>query len=233
MTTQTVQERVLKNEHRVTGQQSEVSSTMLFRLGGMAVLVGGVCGAVSEALHPADPSDSAALAVYAQVAQWVHVLMFVGVMVLLLGLPALYLRQYRQAGKVGLVGFVLLFLGLTLLALPHSAIDVMLLPTMVAQGPEQTWAVMLTQGDDPIAASMALVAEPILVFGALVWFFASLRAHVFPVWLVWLLPVAIVLNILWPFVAILTNVGWEPGPVLFYLALAGFGGSLLIDQKLP
>jgi hypothetical protein len=200
-------------------------------LGGVAVLVGGLCGALSEALHPADPVGPAALIDYARAAQSVHVLMFVGVIVLLLGLPAVYVRQSLKAGILGLVAFVLLFFGLTLLALPHSVIDFALLPTLVRQVPNQVFAIMMAEGDDPIAALLWMTAEPTVVIGALLWAYSTIRARVLSAWPAWLLVGGIVLNLLWSLLSFLPDVGWEPGPVLFYLALAGFGVVLLMDQR--
>jgi hypothetical protein len=156
--------------------------------------------------------------------------MFVGVTVLLLGLPAVYVRQSRQAGVLGLVAFVMLSVGLTLLALPHSAIDILLLPALAQQAPAQLFAILSGGGDDPIAGIFWLLPEPILVLGALLWAWVTLRARVLPRWPAWLLVAAIVLNLCWNFLPLPLEVGWEPGPVLFYLALASFGWVILRDK---
>lgn len=230
MTTQMVTNQERAGKQQVPFLPSRVTTQTLYRLGGVAVLVGGVLGALSEALHPADPAGPATLVDYARAAQSVHLLMFVGVIVLLLGLPAVYARQSQQTGILGLAGFVLLFWGLLLLALPHSVIDFALLPTLVAQVPDQVMPIFMAQGADPIAAFMAMIAEPTLVIGVFVWAFATLRARVFPRWPACLLLVAIVMNILWNFLSLFPALGWEPGPVLFYLALASFGLPLLTDK---
>jgi hypothetical protein len=40
----------------------------------------------------------------------VQLLIFVGSLLVLMGLPAMYVRQARQAGWLGLIGFILTFL---------------------------------------------------------------------------------------------------------------------------
>lgn len=232
MTTQTMQDQVLDSERRSAAHRTQISTPLLYRCGGAAVVVGGLLGALSETLHPADPTGPAGLAAYAQTAQWVHVIMFVGVFVLLLGLPAVYLRQSAQAGRVGLLGFVLLFVGVTLLAIPHSAIDILLLPALAQQVPTQLFAILSGEGGDTIASVFWLLPEPTVVIGAVLWAVTTLRARVLPAWPACLLLVALVFNLFWNSLALLPDMGWEPGPVLFYLALAGFGLSLVLGKAI-
>ncbi|MBI1878113.1 MAG: hypothetical protein HYR94_07790 [Chloroflexi bacterium] len=228
MITETVKDQELERERRASFLNIPLSTQMLYRLGGVAVLVGGVLGALSEALHPADPEGPATLAEYARVAQPVHLLMFVGVILLLLGLPAVYVRQSHKAGILGLVGFVLLFFGLSLVALPHSVIDFDLLPTLVAQVPDQVMPIMMAEAEDPFVAFMGMIAFPTLLVGTVLLAISTIRARVFPSWPAWLLLGAVALNLI---ENLIFNVpGVEVGAVLFYLALAGFGLSLLTDK---
>lgn len=228
MTTETIKGQGVTGGRWGAVFNTSMSTQTLYRLGGIAVLAGGVAGALSEALHPSDPEGPAALVAYAAATQPVHLLMFVGVIGLLLGLPAVYVRQSQKTGIFGLVAFVMLFFGLALLALPHSVVDYSLLPTLVVKVPDQVFAIF-TESGDPIAAVMGMLASPAAALGAILLAIATLRARVYPAWIAWLLLASPVITFIGN--NFMSLPGAEPGPVLFYLALAGLGWSLLTERE--
>jgi hypothetical protein len=79
-----------------------MSSRELVRWGGLSLLVGGVLSAIGIAvgsfLGPADALQEP-----------VSAIVFLGVILLLLGLPALYTVLARSIGVLGLIGYVLFF----------------------------------------------------------------------------------------------------------------------------
>lgn len=206
-----------------------ITNKKLYRLGGTAMLLGGLLGALGQAVHPADPEGPAALAEYARAAQPVHLLLYFAIMLILLGLPAVYARQSHKAGLLGLAGFVLMFIGLPLMDLVHSVLDFMLLPALVARVPDQIMPIFMFAGEDPVAAAMTNVAPPILLLGAILLAISTLRARVLSPWPAWLLLLAMA-GVIATQLLNLPNPGVDPSAVLFYLALAGFGGTLLLDK---
>ncbi len=86
-----------------------MSQQILQRLSGLALLVGGALFAVGNLLHPIDHSPASHAS-----ATWTaaHVTFMIGMLGILLGLPALYARQADRAGVLGLLGFVAFFLGI-------------------------------------------------------------------------------------------------------------------------
>lgn len=208
----------------------EITNKKLYRLGGMAMLLGGLLGTLGQAIHPSDPEGPAALAQYAQAAQPVHLLLYFAIMLILLGLPAVYVRQSHKAGLLGLAGFVLMFFGLPLMDLLHSVIDFMLLPALVARIPDQIMPIFMFADEDPVSAAMTNLAPPILLLGALFLAISTIRARVLSPWPAWLLLVAMV-GVIATQLFNLPNPGVDPTAILFYLALGGFGGTLLLDKE--
>ena len=93
-----------------------MSSSNLMRWGGLAALVGGVLFLVAEllglpTLNRETFSETATTASFA-----IQQLLFLlGVVFVLLGLLGLYVRQSEAAGALGLIGFLVAFLGTVLI----------------------------------------------------------------------------------------------------------------------
>src|SRR5213080_4295792 len=108
-----------------------MSSTTLYRVSGLALLLGALLFVVSNVLttilFPGNslPTQSSS-ALYVSVS----VLSFIGASLLLLGLPGIVVRQAAQAGWLGLVGFILTFLG-GLLFTSVTVISFLILPWIV------------------------------------------------------------------------------------------------------
>jgi hypothetical protein len=86
-------------------------TTNLIRWSGLASLFAGVLYALAAFLHPVGED----LAAYAS-PKWVpaHQVYWVSAMLMLFGLVGLYARQVEKTGWLGLVGFVLAFIGTVL-----------------------------------------------------------------------------------------------------------------------
>ena len=81
-----------------------MSTRTLFRLGGLALLLALPVSIAGHLLHPAGERLVDLLSPFQQAA---HLLAFGAWILVSLGLPALYARQARRAGVLGLAGFVL------------------------------------------------------------------------------------------------------------------------------
>jgi hypothetical protein len=207
-----------------------LSADGLYRGSGAALLLGGAVGTVVHAIHPDGPETPSALAGYIQSSQPVHLLLFLSILLILLGLPALLARQIGKVGITGLIGFVLLFLGLPLVDLWHSVIEVGMLPALVAQIPEQTLEIVAIADADPLSATLQMAGAPLVLLGSLLLAIATIRAQMMRTWPAWIL-VSFVVVAVAAFFPILPWVLASKFPVLFYLAITGFGMTLLLDRQ--
>src|SRR5215471_13245221 len=82
----------------------------LVRLSGASLVLGGLCLALFMLVHP---YGEIAGAHAAHSLRWVpaHSLHFLGALLTVLGLPAVYARQMRQTGVLGLIGTALAIAG--------------------------------------------------------------------------------------------------------------------------
>ncbi len=167
-----------------------MSSSDLVRWGGLAAMVGGVLFILAELmdiynfvlLGEEDFSAIAETATYA-VEAWLSLL---GAVLLLFGLFGLHVRQSEAAGALGLVGFLVAFLG-TALTVGVDWDGVFVVPILADAAPE------LLDAGPPLgfALSFGIFAIGWVLFGV-----AALRARVYPRWAALLLIVGAVLSFL-------------------------------------
>jgi len=108
-----------------------MSTTNLIRWSGLIAMLGGILFPVAAFLHPNGEDLSAV-----SMPNWVpaHLLGFVSVTVMHLSLIGLYARQVEQAGWLGLVGFVLAFVG-GAFAIVIQYVTSILIPLIASQAP--------------------------------------------------------------------------------------------------
>ena len=90
-----------------------MSSTTLMRWSGLSVSLGGLAYALFVLVHPfSGLSDPHVI----HSGQWLvaHNLHLLGAVLVLLGLPGLYVAGMRQTGRLGLVGYLVAFVGTAL-----------------------------------------------------------------------------------------------------------------------
>ncbi len=152
-----------------------MSSSTLIRYGGLAALAGGALFMIAESLsllliRYEDYVESASTGTF--VAQ--QILFLLGAVLLLCGLFGLYARQSVAAGRLGLVGFLVAFVGTTLLA-GLFFVQAFFVPYLATKFPE-----VLNAGEQgllTVGFGMTFVVFPVgwLLFGI-----ATLRARVYP-----------------------------------------------------
>ena len=172
-------------------KERAVSTSSLFRWGGLAAMVGGVLYILGELMDiynfglsgEEEFSAVAATASYA-IETWIFLL---GTLLVLFGLFGLYDRQSEAAGPLGLAGFLVAFLG-TALAVGASWGDALIVvPVLADAAPE-----LLDAGPPSgYALSFGIFALGWLLFGV-----AALRARVYPRWAALLLIGGAVLSFL-------------------------------------
>ena len=186
-----------------------MSSTIVYRLSGIALLIGGglaAIGAVAQTFLSEDYLSPLWIPVAVSI--------FTGTLLVQVGLPALYARQMKQAGVLGLIGFLLLFCGFAQFGIGFRFFDIVILPWFGKSA---------DLNPPPSFIFYSLSAVALLLVGSLLFGIATLRAAVLPKGPIVLLLVGLVLNRLGGHVPHLQDIGG----VLLYLSFAWFGLALL------
>jgi hypothetical protein len=209
----------------------ESTNKMLFQLSGLALVLGGAIGATGQYFHPGDPQGPADLVQYVKQGTPVHTALYFAVMLVLLGLPAVYIRQRDKVGISGLEGFLLLFFGLPMVDLVHSVSLFGIVPTLVADSPERAWPLMAAAIESPPWVILEILGFPLAVLGILFFNIPTIRARVLPSWPAWLMLAALLVRVIYTIVPTLPEVGGSLNGILFYLAFAAYGYTLIMDQR--
>jgi hypothetical protein len=168
-----------------------MSSTQLFRLSGIILLLGAVVSVIAGLMTLFLDISLSASPKTIQSPLWPTFwsLTFVGIVLVLLGLPALYLRQARgRGGVVGLIGVVLVALG-SFLGMATTAYFVSILPLLAEKAPN-----LINAGYETSLAVFGLGATVLGIIGPLLLGIAVIRAKVFPALVGILLMVSAVLS---------------------------------------
>ncbi len=216
-----------------------MSSTTLFRLSGLALLIALPLLILGFVLHP--PSEQV-VDVLKPLYGPAHLIELVSWIFVLLGLPGFYARQAGRAGKLGLVGFVLSMLAAAyhLYLLLYEAYATPFLAqnaaTQALIGPDGPLAhgAAGAMGMFGIATFALVLAWPL--FGI-----ATVRAAVFPRWSGWLQIVCVPVFFLGMLFmspdepAPFGTLGLSPLAAMYYLLFLGYawGGYALWREKEP
>ena len=95
--------------------EESVESARLLRWGGLALVAGGVLLAAATLLHPSRETASMIIASEVRLVT-AHVFYTLSSLLVLLGLPGLYVAQRGGMGRLGLAGFLAAFFGTYLIA---------------------------------------------------------------------------------------------------------------------
>ena len=199
-----------------------MNTTTLFRLSGLALLVALPVQVAGWLVHPQGERIVDLLSPFQTPA---HLIMFVSWLLVLLGLPGLYLYQANRAGLLGLIGFIAsVFTTVTVIFIVlYEASPAVLL----AQNPTTQDAIApggpLSHGGQLLGGAFAmagLLAYPL--FGI-----ATLRADVFPRSVGWLQVATFVVGVV-PSLVIPDDIVLSlPGPLqpiafLYYVLVLGY-----------
>ena len=168
-----------------------MSSAQLFRLSGMVLLLGAVVSVVAGVMTLFLDISLSASPKTIQSPLWSTFwsLAFVGILLILLGLPALYLRQAGgRGGVLGLIGVALVVLG-SFLGMATTAYFVSILPLLAAKAPN-----LINAGYETSLAVFGIGATVLGIIGPLLLGIAVIRAKVFPSLVGLLLVVSAVLS---------------------------------------
>jgi hypothetical protein len=153
-------------------------TSTLLRLAGVPLTLGGIIGAIVVAIHPHELTDP--------INAPVHLALFFGALLVLLGWPAVLARQSGRIGILGPLGFVLVFIGLAIDDITHSVLDFSVVPVLAADpstrpllSPDSVTTAALMHGPFGL---MQMLGLPLIVLGLLAFGVATLRARIIPAW---------------------------------------------------
>lgn len=207
-----------------------MSSSQLFKLCGWCLFVGAVISAIGNVGTSVMFPDNHNLAAFTHpLFVPLNLLAVVGTVIILIGLPGLYLRHARQLAAIGLAGLMLIFLTGILFGVFLSLVQVVVLPYLAAEAPT------LATGDGPPAFfPLFLLGLACQVIGSVLFALPIVRGAALPRWLGYLLVLSALLAVAGFLVngpdsaptalAIAINV---LSPVLLFVVLGWFGFDLL------
>src|SRR5450759_1006683 len=144
-----------------------MSSTRLYWFSGIGLLLGGLFALIGTLVQGvnANPLGSA----------WVPttVLVVIGEMLILAGLPGMYARQASQAGTLGLVGFILFFFSGLMQGVGGGVINLFFLPWLLQNAPR------LAAAGPPTIGIFFILAGLLSAVGAVLLGIATIRAGIF------------------------------------------------------
>jgi hypothetical protein len=205
-----------------------MSSQTLYRWSGIVLLVGSLFGVIGSILDTVlIPGNNETAQQILSTSYTINASLFLAwALLLVMGLPGLYIRQATRAGALGFVGFVLLSLGLLLGGVAFAIVQVTIYPYLAQSAPK----LLPSNGTGPDSGFFLWILGPVLLLaiGSILLGIATMRAHIFPRWTGILLIVAGVLFLLSfapiPFISLASN-------VVFFVALAWCGYTLVAQRK--
>ena len=215
-----------------------VTGTRLFMIGGLSVIVGAV-GFVLHVVLRSVLTAGVDPAVSAQAGLWVplNALGVLGAALVLLGLPAVYVRIAPQGGLPGLVGFALIGVSWMFFGLFLSLYGALVLPWLVDQAPR------LVAGSSPLPLGFVVA----FALGLLAWLLGAVllavpfvRGRVRPRWVGYVLPASALWVLVGSFVIapggpasnLAVNLLSNLGPVLLLIGL-GYLGFRAWTERAP
>lgn len=205
-----------------------MTSAQLFRISGLALLVGAVAFTVHIVLRSvitAGPDT----ATFAKEGLWVPInaLGAMGAVLVLLGLPAMYARMAGPTGLLGLVGVVLIALAWLFFGVFLSLFSVLVAPWLAYKAPSLLAASTPIPAGFIIAFIAGLVAE---FLGTVLLAIPFIRGRAQPRWIGYVLPASAPLAVVGNFIApngpstnLAINLLSNLGPVLLLVVLGDLG----------
>jgi hypothetical protein len=212
-------------------EERKMSSTTLIRMSGLVLILAFAFSFAGGMLHPVIEGEShGAFALAHPGFPVAHLLVFLGEVFLLIGLPGLYTRIAPSTGILGLAGFALYFFANATLASFFSAYEAFVAPVLAAD--LTTRELVAPGGAIPASVPFAILQEvggSVLMLGMLLLGIAVFRSRALPRWSGVLLAAAPILLLLpVPEVPIFTGLLIE---LPRGLAVAAMGYALFVHGR--
>jgi hypothetical protein len=180
---------IKENKTKITA-----SASTLMRLAGLSAMVAGLCFLVLGMFHPVNVPASVTTATWVNVHIFATALGFFG----LFGMAGLYARQAEKSGWLGLIGFLLFTVWMTLVC-GFSFVEAFILPRLATESPAFVagllgmFSSVPSQVDLGILPTLWNISGPMYILGPLLFGIATFRARVLPRWAAALLVLGAVL----------------------------------------
>ena len=171
-----------KGKIPIKENKPKITASTLMRLSGLSAVVAGICFIVIGMFHPVN-EPSAVNATWVNVHIFASALGFFG----LFGMAGLYARQVEETGWLGLAGFLLLTVWMTLVC-GFSFVEAFILPALASASPVfvESFLGMLTGTpgaiDLGVLSAIWNISGPMFILGPLLFGIATFRARVLPRW---------------------------------------------------
>lgn len=206
-----------------------ITTATLSRAAALAAVAAGVLFIAIQPLHPAEELDTVTSGAWA-----VTGTMTIAFAVLaLVGITGIYLRQVREVGVLGLVGYVLLSV-MFLLTTAFAFTETLVVPLVADDAPQFVEGFLgifsgtASEVDLGVLGAMGLVSFAAYLFGGAVLGYAMYRAHVLSRWASLALVVAATVTLLVP---LLPHAVGRYAAVPMGIALIWLGQSLWADRS--
>lgn len=172
-----------KGNTTIKENKTRISKTALMQLAGFSAMLAGLSIVVLGTFHPANEIINVTTPAWIIVHIFATSLGFFGV----LGLTGLYARQVEKAGWLGLIGFLLFSLWMTLVGF-FSYIEAALLPHLSSEFPQFVTGFLGMFSGLPSAVNLGVlpamwnISTPMLIIGSLLFAIATFRARILPRW---------------------------------------------------
>ena len=172
-----------KEKISIQGSKTKMTTSTLMRWAGLCGLVAGLCFVVVGMFHPVNVPASVTTATWVNVHIFAIAMCFFG----LFGMAGIYARQAKQSGWLGLVGFVLLSIWMTLV-IGFSFVEAFILPHLATEAPKfvEGFLGMFTGIPSEIGLGVLPtlwnLAGPMFIIGPVLFGTATFRAGILPRW---------------------------------------------------
>jgi hypothetical protein len=219
-----------KGKTVIKESQTKISTAALIRLAGFSALLAGLGIVVMGMFHPANEPAYVTTPAWIIVHIYATSLGFFGV----LGLAGLYARQVEKAGWLGLIGFLLFSVWMTMIGF-FSFIEAAVLPHLASDFPPFVTGFLGMFSGIPSEVNLGVmpmmwnISTPMLILGSLVFAIATFRAGILSRWAAGLLALG---SLMIPVGALLpTELQTKIILIPMGLGLAWMGYALLTERR--
>src|SRR5215207_7626996 len=208
----------------------KITTATLMRLAGVSAMLTGLCFLVIGMFHPVNVPAAVTTATWVNVHIFATALGFFG----LFGMAGLYARQVEESGWLGLAGFLLFTVWMTLVS-GFSFVEAFILPKLASESPAFVEGLLGMFSGAPSEIDLGIlptiwnISGPMFILGPVLFGIATFRARVLPRWAGALLALNIVLVPL----GALVSPECQPKIIMIPigLALAWLGYALFSERR--
>jgi hypothetical protein len=172
-----------KGKISIQENKTTITASTLMRLAGLSAMMAGLCFIVIGMFHPVNVPASVTTATWVNVHIFATALGFFG----LFGMAGLYARQAEKSGWLGLAGFLLFSIWMTLVT-GFSFVEAFILPRLATESPAFVAGLLGMFSSIPSEIDLGVlptlwnISGPLYIFGPLLFGIATFRAGVLPRW---------------------------------------------------